>query len=95
MQPFRYVVDKTVSLRPVLDDEQAKLLESEYEPVIVQDQRISLLEMIEDEIILALPTVAKHEKSECPVIIPDSEEVDTVVEKGPSPFDVLINKKRD
>ncbi len=94
MQPFRYVVEKSLLLRPVLDDDQAKLVEPEYDPVMVEDQKLSLIEAIEDEIILCLPTVAMHEKSECPVTLPD-DEVDTEIEKGPSPFDVLANKKRD
>lgn len=94
MQPFRYVVEKTLLLRPVLDDDQAKLVEPEYDPVMVEDQKLSLIEAVEDEIILCLPTVAMHEKSECPVTLPD-DEVDTEIERGPSPFDVLANKKRD
>ena len=91
LQPMVFAVNKLVALRPVLNDNQVKLLEPEYDPVMVEGGLIALVDMIEDELILSLPTVALHEKEACTVVI---EHVDTesVQEKRVNPFSVL---KRD
>lgn len=94
MQAFTVNVDIAVALSPVVDDNQAVALEGDYEPLMVVDQRVSLMGLVEDELILALPTVAMHEPDQCPVKVPEDES-DKVLEKGPNPFAVLANKKRD
>lgn len=45
--------------------ESAKLPES-YEPLVVEEIPLSLAEIIEDEILLALPAVAMHDIAICP-----------------------------
>jgi len=49
---------------PVLNDEQAKALASDYEPVIVADDKLEPASLIEDELILAVPIVVMHEVNE-------------------------------
>lgn len=43
------------------------MLPESYEPLLLEESTVSLLEMIEDELILLLPLVAKHNTSECHV----------------------------
>ncbi len=50
------------NLAVVLNDEQAKALPGDYEPLLVETGEISLLCVIEDELLLALPLVPKHEE---------------------------------
>ena len=50
----------------VHDDEQARCLPKQYEPVIVDDDNcVDLLDVIEDDLLLALPLVAYHAVTEC------------------------------
>ena len=44
---------------------EADLLPESYEPLLVNEPTVSLLEMIEDELLLSLPLVIRHEESEC------------------------------
>ena len=62
-EPMNYEIDISFLLSPVVSDERAAKLPEMYEPVFMQDELISVYEMIEDEILLALPMVSKHESS--------------------------------
>ncbi len=61
---MHFDLDSSFLLSPVTSDERAKNLPAKYEPVFMQDELIFVYEMIEDEILLALPMVAKHGKCE-------------------------------
>ncbi len=61
---MQHPINHEFLLSPVVSDERAKNLPSTYEPVFMQDELISVYEMIEDEILLALPMVPKHEQCE-------------------------------
>ena|SRR3990167_1771851 len=64
-QPMQYELDIPFSLSPMISEKQAKNLPSEYEPLMVHDEQVIVSEMLEDEILLALPMVARHEQGEC------------------------------
>ena len=57
-------------MSPVLSEQQAKHLPEGYDPLIVQDEPISLAKIIEDEIILDLPMVPMHQEQKCSVAMP-------------------------
>jgi uncharacterized protein len=57
-------VNAKVSLAFVNTEKQAQDLPSYYEPLIVEDET-SLSDLVEDEIILALPVVPLHEPEQC------------------------------
>lgn len=61
--PMSYEVDFSFLLSPVVSEERAKNLPDKYEPVFMQDESIAVYDMIEDEILLALPMAPKHEHS--------------------------------
>lgn len=54
-------LDISFLLSPVVSEERAKKLPDQYEPVFMQDESIAVYDMIEDELLLALPMVPKHE----------------------------------
>ena len=82
---------------PVQGHEQTDQLPDAYEPVQVNDHgEIDLLQIIEDEIILALPLVAMHDEQDC------KRQSDKMsfgkvepAEERPNPFAVLKELKRD
>jgi uncharacterized protein len=57
-----YIIDISFSLSPVVSDERAKRLPAAYEPVPMQDEVVNVHEMIEEEILLALPMIPKHDQ---------------------------------
>ncbi|UJF19913.1 23S rRNA accumulation protein YceD [Vibrio sp. SS-MA-C1-2] len=80
---------------PLFKPEQIEDLPEAYEPTDLDENgEINLLEIIEDELLLALPQVAMHKLSDCSVnegdmvfgIIPE-------VEEKPNPFAVLETLK--
>lgn len=94
LKPFVYMAHCDFSVSPVKSDNEAKKLFSMYEAVLLQDGKVDIIELFEDELILALPQVPLHEVSECSVVI------ETKVDDGPQemnqPFQVLqsLRKKK-
>ena len=83
------------TLAVVSSDEQAAQLPRSLEPLIVEEQACNLWEVVEDELILAMPPYSYHDTDECRDRIaafsdpePESEE-----SGKPNPFDVLAQLK--
>jgi len=100
-------VKTKIALACVYTDDQVRSLPDCYEPLVTQEERVDLYQLIEDELLLSLPIVAYHPDPTC---IIDSEyeytnkEVDTVKkllvtpispegETSDSPFSVLAQLK--
>ena len=64
---IHFPIESEMMLSPVSDDTKAKRLPSRYEPLIVVQDKISLIEMIEDELLLNIPIVPKHPMDQCEV----------------------------
>lgn len=106
MQPMTYTVDSKVSLAIVQNEAQADDLPGYYEPLVADEEgNVSLTELVEDELILALPAVVMHDIKECPAgdrFAPKREPQPTGVsgaEQGrdperPNPFAVLQQLKK-
>lgn len=60
LQVFSNEVNGNFMLSPVKDDFAAKALNASYEPVIVNDAKLYLAELVEDELILAIPLSPMH-----------------------------------
>jgi uncharacterized protein len=58
-------MDETFSLVPVRTVHEAKQLEEPLEPWFLQDQEITLQTLLEEQILLVLPYVPKHENLSC------------------------------
>jgi len=81
---------------PVFNEDQVGNLPDAYEPALVDENgEINLLQLIEDELIVALPQVAMHDEVDCEV---DSDgmvfgEI-PLADERPNPFAVLKNLKQ-
>ncbi|OEF64469.1 hypothetical protein A1OW_02670 [Enterovibrio norvegicus] len=81
---------------PVFNEDQVDNLPDAYEPALVDENgEINLLQLIEDELIVALPQVAMHEEADCEI---DSDgmvfgEI-PLADERPNPFAVLKNLKQ-
>jgi uncharacterized protein len=94
MEPMVIPVDAVVSLGIVATERQAEELASQYEPLMVEDEWASMTDLVEDELILALPAVPMHDPAQCavkPVETPveQPQSVETGEKKRDNPFAVL------
>jgi uncharacterized protein len=91
LQPFAYEIDSSTMLVLGKDDDDAdqieEILDDESIDVIVGNRQCDLRDLIEDEALLALPQVPKHE------VCPDTSLLDAVNTDTASPFAGLANIK--
>ena len=61
LQAVQWPVKNTVKLGIVTSIDQADRLPEDYEPLLVDDEKILLKNIIEDELLLVLPAFPKHQ----------------------------------
>lgn len=96
MKPIALPIETGVSLGFVTNDDQAGNLAQGFEPYIVDDEIVTLADIVEDELILALPIVAMHEEQGCEPVLEqlqtEAEQIEQTEDK-PNPFAVLSDLK--
>lgn len=92
MDPLIYEIMSDFVLGIVNTLDEANALPEHYEPALAQDGSLALRDLIEDEIILNLPIIPRHDPDTCKVKLPlvDSGWEDV---KGKNPFHVLASLK--
>jgi len=102
LEAMRYPLDSEFLLGLVRSTAEAEKLPSQYEPLVVEDEPLFLRDIIEDELLLALPIVAMHAPEECSAdlnVAPQPEQAqedkDTGATAGNNPFAVLADLKKD
>lgn len=96
LEPCPVELEVDLSLCFVYDEEHAKNIPSDYDPVVMTDGEVVLAEMVEQELLLALPIVAYHEESGCnPVALKYASSTDDAPddEIKPNPFSILAELK--
>ncbi len=90
-EPMQYEMKIKCSLAIVNSERKIEGLTEQYEPwVIASDDPVMLSSIVEDELILAIPLIPKHDHSCLPAEAWSSgEEFEEGVEKKVSPFAVL------
>ncbi|PVZ68932.1 hypothetical protein DC094_11825 [Pelagibaculum spongiae] len=63
--PVDFSVEGQVAVSPVTTEADEPELPEGLEPVLMVDREISLWQVVEDEILLALPPIHRHEQGEC------------------------------
>lgn len=75
-------------------DEQAQQCPNQYEPLVYTGDELDLYEVIEEELLLALPVAPMHEAM-CIDALPELEATPIVEDRKPNPFAVLANLTND
>ena len=91
-----FAVDAEISLGIAVSEEGAKRLPAQYDPVVTRGEQLSLAEVVEDEILLALPTIPRHDPAACTAlenVEKRREDVDEDDKASSSPFAVLAQLK--
>lgn len=95
-------VSAVLDLAVVQVPEEAERLPESCDPVWVEEDTLRLLDLVEDELILAIPQVPRHEPDTCRIEsnnptngeTADQEQEDNASDK-PNPFAVLAGFKSD
>ncbi len=101
LQPYMQKILADFMLSPVTNDKEAAMLRAPYEPLLVENSMVELATVIEDELLLNLPVVAKHAIEECLVApaVSSSKEAELNPTGNPmgnpsgNPFKVLAGLK--
>jgi uncharacterized protein len=64
-------VDAGFMLSPVSGPREAELLPAEYDPLLLEERLLNPIDLIEDELILAIPPAPRHPEAECDVNLAD------------------------
>ena len=102
MEEMRLPVEFDFQLAFVRSEAEMDRLPEEYEANLIEETPVMLSDIIEDEILLALPAIPKHQDNHCPTenLIETNYgqlavEKNTENVKQDNPFDVLANLKTD
>lgn len=95
MQPMDWHVETQVQLLIAHTDAEAEFIGPGEEALIADTERQSLPDLVEDELLLALPLVARHGEGVCSAVKPEQDKPDEVEIKADTgqgrrnPFEVL------
>ena len=99
LERLNYPVETSVNLAVIEVLEEVGRLPAECEPLLAEEGRIRLMDLVEDELLLSIPQVPRHDPSECGTDIEtfatvtgaEQERADKTPET--SPFAVLARLK--
>lgn len=95
LQPYRLTLRTSTRFAPTADAEREP--PEDHELLLVEDGQVQLLELVEDELLLALPMVPKHaDLAQCQALGYRAPEPAPVVQPAskPNPFAALAELKR-
>jgi len=89
LENFNYPVLVDVLLSPMTGEEEIAKIQSKaiYEPLLMEGETVRLQDIIEDEILLNLPLIAKHTQNACSMVLSESHE-----DNIENPFKVYFSK---
>ncbi len=97
LRPLQIPLESRLSLALVESLDEAERLPDHYDPLLLEEPRIRLLDIVEDELLLSLPQVPRHELDECVCDLPHETTQDPAGREEPagrnSPFAVLAELK--
>lgn len=97
LKEFQAKVASEFVVSPVRNDEEAKALPDMYEAVYIADSKIYPMELIEDELILAVPIVPLHDLGSIDCVEITATAAQSEERGSRNPFQVLqnlnVNKK--
>lgn len=88
LEPVKQHIESGFRFGLITSEDEADLLPKEFEPLLVSDSGLSLLDLVEDEILLSLPIVARHDE-ECSEILQKHKDDDKVQHDTYKPFAAL------
>lgn len=96
LESVDHPVEIAFRLALVHSEVEAERLAEGYEPWLLEDERVVVRDVIEDELLLALPAFPQHAGTET-CVLPGyrQDRFESVAEEKPNPFAALAGLKRD
>ncbi len=98
LSPMSFSVMSQLNIALVRSTEEAERLPDDYDPLLLGEPRIRLLDIVEEELLLSLPQVSRHEVGECcPDAHQETEQAATDLDEPDervNPFAVLAKLRR-
>lgn len=91
LQGLDWPLEIQLKLAVVSDDDRAAQVPREYDPLIVDEDGLSPIELVEDELILAMPAVARCETPNCS----QTQDMPAASGRSKNPFAELRNLEFD
>lgn len=95
LKPMRLAISEVFTLGLVETLEQAAGLPDMQDPLWVDDGELALADIVEDELILAVPIIPRHVEADCSVQVSEIELPAGGEPTRENPFAVLESLKRD
>lgn len=98
--PMGLTITDTARLAVVAGPDEAERLPHDLDPLVVQDDQVALRDLVEDELLLALPAAPLHPPSECGVKLEhvnagQATTTENEGQRGDNPFAVLADLTTD
>jgi uncharacterized protein len=93
LQPVVFALEaqlRLVALKQLTDDDE---LPDEYEPLLVPDGELALTQLAQEELLLNLPIIVKHQPNECAAQFEDAPLDNKETRKSLSNLQQLLEKK--
>ena len=89
MQQMTWPIDVVFRLGLVESEAEIDALGEQYEPLLLEDDLVSIADIVEDELLLALPIVPRHEEDKCQLNNPAAgpAELDSPADTDATPVD--------
>ena len=91
LEPVTCDVQATINVALVWNEDQAKALPERLDPWLIDDEPMVLTDLLEEELLLAMPLVALHDP--CPTALPHDSGEPEKQENADNPFAVLAQLK--
>jgi len=97
LEPLHVEVDASVALGFARSEAGLAQVPAGFDAVQAEAGQVNLLQLLEDEIMLALPQIPRHAQGECraSAIVDGAEEIERQPEARENPFSVLAGLKTD
>ena len=89
LNPMEFQIESTVQIAIVQDETALERVSEPYEPLLQAESELSLLQLIEDEVLLGLPISPMHPPGGCPTGTQPSDEPEGRSTNRQRPFAVL------
>lgn len=98
LKPVEIEVSGSFKFALVHSEDEFELLPEEFEPYLIEGEEQSIIDLVEDELLLSLPMVTIHEQACSEFMSKQNEEVRAAIEaekQAENPFAVLKALKED
>lgn len=89
LEPVTRSIESDFRFGLVTSEDEAGLLPREFEPLLIEGSELSLVDLVEDELLLSLPIVARHEEEACSELLQKHKKDEGVQQDTYRPFAAL------